>query len=100
MKTMRYFTASGEKVNAYYVDKLDAAKLIGNPSLTVKVNGQYVIGYRAGTNGFKAEDCVPVSRAISFKVDGSNHKCDARCLNATGHNCECSCGGKNHGANN
>ena len=26
------------------------------------------------------------------------HKCDARCLNATGHNCECACGGKNHGA--
>jgi hypothetical protein len=25
------------------------------------------------------------------------HKCDARCMNATGHNCECSCGGANHG---
>ena len=24
-------------------------------------------------------------------------KCDARCENAKGHNCECSCGGKNHG---
>lgn len=24
--------------------------------------------------------------------------CDARCTNAKGHNCECSCGGKNHGA--
>jgi hypothetical protein len=23
--------------------------------------------------------------------------CDARCTNARGHNCECSCGGKNHG---
>ena len=27
-----------------------------------------------------------------------DHKCDGWCLNATGHNCECSCGGKNHGA--
>lgn len=26
--------------------------------------------------------------------------CDGKCLNATGHNCECSCGGKNHGLNN
>lgn len=27
------------------------------------------------------------------------HKgCDARCQSATGHTCECSCGGKNHGA--
>ena len=24
--------------------------------------------------------------------------CDGRCMSATGHNCECSCGGKNHGA--
>jgi hypothetical protein len=26
-----------------------------------------------------------------------DHRCDARCTGATGHNCECSCGGKNHG---
>jgi hypothetical protein len=26
------------------------------------------------------------------------HKCDARCSSARGHNCECSCGGVNHGA--
>lgn len=25
------------------------------------------------------------------------HQCDARCLNAKGHNCTCSCGGANHG---
>lgn len=24
-------------------------------------------------------------------------KCDGRCMGATGHNCECSCGGANHG---
>lgn len=24
--------------------------------------------------------------------------CDARCLSSKGHRCECSCGGKNHGA--
>lgn len=30
-----------------------------------------------------------------------DHKCDARCEHATGHDCECACGGKNHGkANN
>jgi len=27
-------------------------------------------------------------------------KCDARCTGARGHNCECQCGGKNHGAGN
>lgn len=25
------------------------------------------------------------------------HECDARCLNAKGHSCTCSCGGLNHG---
>lgn len=25
------------------------------------------------------------------------HVCDARCMSAAGHNCECQCGGKNHG---
>jgi hypothetical protein len=26
------------------------------------------------------------------------HKCNAKCLASTGFLCECSCGGKNHGA--
>lgn len=30
-----------------------------------------------------------------FKPD---HKCDVRCTSARGHNCECACGGENHGA--
>lgn len=25
--------------------------------------------------------------------------CNSKCTGAIGHNCECSCGGKNHGAN-
>ena len=41
---------------------------------------------------------VVVERAIERKANPSNHKCDARCLNATGFKCECSCGGKSHGA--
>lgn len=28
----------------------------------------------------------------------SGKACDARCTGATGHDCECSCGGENHGA--
>jgi len=31
----------------------------------------------------------------AYKLD---RKCDARCMGATGHNCECQCGGENHGA--
>lgn len=39
------------------------------------------------------------TRIITMKSNPSRHQCDARCFNATGRtmNCECSCGGKNHG---
>lgn len=37
-------------------------------------------------------------RYIRRKSMPSNHECDARCMNATGHQCECACGGANHGA--
>lgn len=38
-------------------------------------------------------------RMIEYKSYASKHDCDARCMNATGRTmqCECACGGKNHG---
>jgi hypothetical protein len=42
------------------------------------------------------------TRVVIRKSMPSNHECDARCMNATGRTmqCECSCGGKNHGKGN
>lgn len=42
---------------------------------------------------------TPITRTIVMKANPSRHECDARCMNATGRtmNCECSCGGANHG---
>jgi hypothetical protein len=31
------------------------------------------------------------------KTGGRSRRCDANCYNATGHRCECICGGRNHG---
>lgn len=46
--------------------------------------------------------CIHHKRSLHWKpINGrfsEKHTCDARCLNAIGPNCECSCGGKNHGA--
>ncbi len=46
--------------------------------------------------------CIKHRRLLAWKqVDGTlnpDHKCDVRCTSAKGHNCECSCGGANHGA--
>jgi hypothetical protein len=39
-----------------------------------------------------------LARFVAYNPNGSKHKCDSRCLNAKGGNCECSCGGANHGA--
>lgn len=47
--------------------------------------------------------CPCGERVTLFPVAGTlvpDHKCDARCEHATGHNCECACGGKNHGKAN
>ena len=41
---------------------------------------------------------IRATRKIEMKPYPSMHKCDGRCLNATGFKCECSCRGKNHGA--
>jgi hypothetical protein len=45
--------------------------------------------------------CKGCGRMMSFGVLKAflrpKHKCDARCTSARGHNCECSCGGVNHG---
>ncbi len=43
---------------------------------------------------------VQANRVVRYKTSPSRHECDARCVNATGRtmNCECACGGKNHGA--
>jgi len=42
---------------------------------------------------------VEITRKVEMKSNPSRHECDARCMNASGRtmNCECSCGGANHG---
>lgn len=33
-----------------------------------------------------------------YNSDGGVGRCDAKCYNATSHECDCICGGANHGA--
>ncbi len=42
---------------------------------------------------------VRATRVVIRKASPSMHECDSRCMNATGRTmqCECACGGKNHG---
>lgn len=42
---------------------------------------------------------VRITRSVQMKANPSQHECDSRCMNANGRtmNCECACGGRNHG---
>lgn len=38
-----------------------------------------------------------IAKAVAGQF-GAKHICNEKCLSSTGHVCNCSCGGKNHGA--
>ncbi len=45
------------------------------------------------------EAYLTVTRHVAWKKTAKPHKCSAKCRSAKGHDCQCECGGKNHGAN-
>lgn len=52
-----------------------------------------------GDYAIRCSSCGKARRAFGvFGKFSSKHKCGAKCLASKGPTCECSCGGKNHGA--
>jgi hypothetical protein len=52
-------------------------------------------------NVLRCPDCAsyrPVGNTVVGRYS-TKHQCGAKCMNATGPSCDCSCGGKNHGMN-
>jgi len=74
--------------NAEFATRFPGTKGRSHDSFTKRVG--YVVGTRT---------ILPVTRTIQYKAFPSKHDCDARCMFARGKtmNCECKCGGKNHG---
>ena len=66
------------------------------------IKGRKYDGYSRMVGRSITGELLPVTRSINYKSFPSRHECDARCMNATDRtmNCECSCGGKNHGKGN
>ncbi|WP_043003042.1 hypothetical protein [Comamonas testosteroni] len=63
------------------------------------VKGFRFDGYQMQVGRNERGELVPVTRKIEFKSNPSLHECDAKCLNGKNNGkCECTCGGKNHGA--
>lgn len=64
------------------------------------LRGKRFDGYQMLVGRSADGQTMPVTRCVFRKTNPSNHKCSARCLNAkcTGRGeCECECGGRNHG---
>jgi hypothetical protein len=80
----------------YYADRADGTTIEIEPF-------DYALRYDRGTKirtgkHHKTGEEV-IIRAVDYKRNPSRHNCDNRCMNAAGRfmNCECSCGGVNHG---
>lgn len=70
---MRHFARSGQKLRG------------------VEIRNGRLTGHDSG--GQEHE----VARSVAYNVDGSRHRCNSSCQHAKGADCECSCGGANHG---
>lgn len=94
MKDYRYYNGDVQLTQVTSFDRAAAAKLWPGQKFIRLDSFSIMVGRN------DAGALVPAHRVVAYKKFGaSKHKCDARCLNATGRvmNCECSCGGKNHG---
>lgn len=93
-KTARYFSKCRACKKAHVRDFLT----LGGNRLPIVVSFQ---GWDSIWNATLLCACgAPVSRnwkALKGTFS-AKHECNAKCLASTGHQCECSCGGKNHGS--
>lgn len=94
MANMKYFSGLEELTGIHSIKNERFESLF--PGIKGK---RYDSFYKwVGHNQTGPDHILPVTRIIEYKKNPSLHKCDARCTNAKGHVCECSCGGKNHGS--
>lgn len=97
MTTITYYSGKTELKNIF---PLEVARFVAIGGERNKHN-RYDSFHRIAGHPANGPDAIlPATRRIEYKSNPSRHKCSARCMNATGHVCECECGGKNHGAGN
>ena len=91
--TTTYYHGTDELVSVYPVRKSVFKEIGGIPS-----KHNYVDGYDRLIGKAADGRTLPVTRKIYFRANPSLHKCNAKCRGATGHDCQCECRGKFHGA--
>lgn len=98
-------------VEKRYNGKCSCGRAVSLLACAVKLSRAPWRAYQASESGrFYCEEagcwirvpCACGERIVFAKpVHGKRNdtvRCDARCTGAKGHSCECSCGGRNHGA--
>lgn len=93
VKATRYMMAKpckdcGERTSALLTTRYPASDATGGP--VFYCNGWICVSCR-GCGKPK------IAHLVKGKIS-HQHECDAKCMSSRGFKCECSCGGKNHGA--
>ena len=94
----KYFSGTVELKGAYPIARADVRAQFPEGKIRKYDDFNLLVGTVDGK--YSTSNFLPVTRIVRFNPEGSHHKCDGRCLNAKRGDCECSCGGKNHGAGN
>ena len=94
----KYFSGNVELKGSYPMRREDVRALFPTGKITRFDSFSLLVGTVDGK--YSTSTFLPVTRIVRFNENGSGHKCDGRCLNAKRGDCECACGGKNHGAGN
>ncbi len=93
--TMKYFDGATELFQAHPIPNAKFVELFGD----VKIKGPRYDDF-SKLAGLDADgELHPVRRQVYYRNRPSLHECNGRCMGATGQNCECKCGGANHGIN-
>jgi hypothetical protein len=95
MKTTRYITKKVCKTCGTKTSALCTYDLGGN----IAADSPVYYHPQTGSIVLNCKGCGEPKWAWPVKgVVSTKHECNAKCLSSTGFACECSCGGKNHGA--
>lgn len=100
MANVKYFNGDTELNRPRPMDNKEFALLFPGVKGVRRDNFTRLVGGTQApvwTDGKWDDAPLPVERMINFKSNPSLHECNARCMNATGNNCECRCGGRQHG---
>jgi len=96
--TTKYFSGTVQLNGAYPVKREAVRALYPEGKIKSYDSFNLLVGRTDGI--YSTSDFLPVTRIIRFNEEGTKHKCGGRCRNAKAGDCECSCGGKFHGAGN